>query len=83
MSNLINFGILPLVFVNTQEYDSIDQGDQMEIDMETVREQERAIVRNTTKNISIPVSNSLTAEEIEIIKQGGHLNWMKERSRAR
>ena len=80
MANLINFGILPLVFVNHQDYENIAQGDQLEIDIETVREQEQAIVRNRTKNISIPVSNSLTAEEIEIIKKGGRLNWIKERS---
>ena len=80
MANLINFGILPLVFVNHQDYENIDQGDQLEIDIETIREQEQAIVRNRTKNISIPVSNSLTAEEIEIIKKGGRLNWIKERS---
>lgn len=81
MANLVNFGILPLIFVNTQDYDKIEQGDQLELDIETIEVQSQAIVINKTKNIEIPVSNTLTLEEITIIKKGGRLNWIKDRSR--
>jgi len=30
--NLLNFGILPLVFSETKDYDKIDQGDHLEVD---------------------------------------------------
>lgn len=80
MANLINFGILPLIFVNGEGHGKIEQGDQLEVDMETVKEHEQTVVRNKTLNVTIPVLHTLTAEEITIIKKGGGLNWIKERS---
>lgn len=80
MANLVNFGILPLVFVNSQDYEKIDQSDQLAVDIDSIRPHEQAIVRNTTKNIEFPVVTTLTAEEIEIVKKGGRLNWIKDRA---
>ena len=80
MANLINFGILPLIFTNGEDHGKIEQGDQLEVDIETVQEQKQTIVKNKTQNIEIPVCHTLTAEEIAIIKKGGRLNWFKERS---
>lgn len=81
VANLVNFGILPLLFVNEQDYDKVEQGDQLELDIETIKAQMPASLKNKTRNVEIPVMNLLTAEEIEIIKRGGRLNWIKERSR--
>lgn len=78
MANLINFGILPLIFVNGEDHGKIEQGDQLEVDMETVKEHEQTVVRNKTQNTTIPVLHTLTAEEITIIKKGGRLNWIKD-----
>lgn len=78
MANLINFGILPLVFVNVQDYDKFEQGDQLEIDVAAITAQTQTAVINKTKNLEIPVINSLTPEELEIVKKGGRLNWIKE-----
>ena len=81
MANLVNFGILPLLFVSGEDYDKVDQGDQLELDVEAIEAQAQAVVTNKTKNIKIPVINSLTPEEVEIVKKGGRLNWIKERLR--
>ncbi|MBP2637884.1 MAG: aconitate hydratase [Firmicutes bacterium] len=81
VANLVNFGILPLIFVNEQDYDKVEQGDQLELDIKTIKAQLPASLKNKTRNVEIPVMNLLTEEEIEIIKKGGRLNWIKERSR--
>lgn len=80
MANLINFGILPLVFADHRDYAKIEQGDQLQLEIDTIKARERAVVKNVTKNLEIPVTHSLTQEEIEIIKKGGRLNWIKARS---
>ncbi|MGI6578960.1 MAG: aconitate hydratase [Saccharofermentanales bacterium] len=76
--NLINSGIVPLLFVNNPDYDSIDLSDELEIvDIENLAVGEQYTVLNKTKNSQFKVAHDLTAEQIEIIKNGGLLNTIK------
>lgn len=79
LANLVNFGILPLVFVNESDYAKIAQGDQLALEFKTLLEQESAIVKNETQQLEIAVKSPLTYEELEIVKSGGRLNWIKSR----
>jgi len=36
LANLVNFGIVPLTFVNKEDYNKIDQGDLFELDMRAI-----------------------------------------------
>lgn len=78
-ANLINFGILPLIFQNASDYDKINQGDRIKI--ENIRLQLKSNksmkVKNLSRGTEIPVIHNLTNREIEIVLAGGLLNYTK------
>jgi len=77
-NNLINNGILPMVFVNEEDYDKIDLMDQIIIDgvIEGVGKKELTL-KDATKGIEIPVKVDVTERQIDILKNGGLINYMK------
>jgi aconitate hydratase len=80
-ANLVNFGILPVLFENPADYDRIAQGDELEL--AGVREAmksglERLVIRNVTRGVEVPVKAELTARQRAIILAGGLLNFTKE-----
>ncbi|HWR30097.1 MAG TPA: aconitate hydratase [Negativicutes bacterium] len=76
-ANLINFGILQLVFAHEIDYDRIQDGDELLIDnVYTGVEQGNVIVRNVTQGYEFPTTCSLTQRQREIVLSGGLLNYM-------
>ena len=75
-ANLINFGILPLTFLKESDYDTIDQGDDLEIAAArmAILEGKNLAVQNKTKGTSFLVHCSLSARQKQIILAGGALN---------
>lgn len=77
-ANLVNFGILPLVFVNREDYANVAQGADIRIPL-------TEITPGGVTNIEIagvgvlPVRNDLSAAELDIIRSGGLLNAVKEK----
>ena len=77
-ANLVNFGILPLVFVNREDYAKVAQGADIRIPL-------TEITPGGVTNIEIagvgvlPVRNDLSAAELDIIRSGGLLNAVKEK----
>ncbi len=78
LANLVNFGIVPLTFVNKEDYNTVEQGDMFEIDLTTLNTGE-VILKNLTKNSEIPLSHSLGDTEIELLKAGGKLTFIKQK----
>jgi aconitate hydratase len=75
---LINFGLLPLIFVDPQDYDRIQQGDSFiftEIHKNLMEGRELAI-KNTTKGLEIRVKTDLTPRERKILSRGGLLRYV-------
>ena len=77
LANLINFGIVPLTFVNEADYEKVDQGDQLEIDLSQLKSKPLTL-KNVTQNIEIEVTHALTDRDIDIIQAGGALAFAKE-----
>ena len=76
--NLINSGILPLVFENESDYDTIDMTDILSI--ENAQEQienEKIVVKNVTKNTEFKVLLSISERQRTFLKAGGVLNSIK------
>jgi len=75
-ANLINFGILPLTFIDEKDYEAIDQGDELEIAGAgvAIREGRNLTVNNKTKGTSFTVSCLLSSRQTQIILAGGVLN---------
>ena len=78
-ANLINFGIPPLVFVRPVDYDTIEQGDRLEIHdlVESIRAGRHVIVRNVTRNAEIPMTYNLSERQKEVLAAGGQLNYTR------
>lgn len=74
-ANLVNFGILPLTFKNMEDYDKIDQDDDLRIDLSDLSGELTLEVKN--KGIEIPVEHDLSPREIDVIKQGGTLIYTR------
>lgn len=80
-ANLINAGILPLTFVNEADYDSISEGDKLEIAgiREAVKSgKTQLIVVNKTNGKEIPVLCELTGRTKDIMLAGGLLDYTRE-----
>jgi aconitate hydratase len=77
LANLINFGIVPLIFKDPADYDSIDIGDKLEVIIGDLRDDVR--LRNQTKDNLIELTHSLSQLDAEILKTGGKLPWVKVR----
>ncbi|WP_454782090.1 aconitate hydratase [Legionella sp. WA2022007384] len=74
--NLINFGILPLVFKNTKDYDEIHLYDVVEIqDLPDILDKESFKIKINDKEIE--VAQTLSKRQIELLIDGGLINWVK------
>lgn len=76
MSNLINSGILPLVFANEADYDKISQGDALCIEraQQKTRGEEPFVLCNLTKGETYEVKLEVSERLREILLAGGLLN---------
>ena len=80
-ANLVNAGILPLVFEDRRGYDGIDQMDELEFAnlREAVSSGEEVTVFNRTKNTSFRAQVPLSERQRKIVLDGGLLNYTRER----
>lgn len=76
LANLINFGIVPLTFVNPADYDAIDLGDDLEIVINDLTE-DTIVLKNNTKNSEAKLAHTLSDLDAQILKAGGKLPWIK------
>jgi len=81
-ANLINFGIIPLTFASDEDYNGINQGDEIEIpNIRTiVKEGGKLIARNKTQGTEFELAYHLSDRQKETILAGGTLAYMKTRS---
>ena len=77
-ANLINFGILPCIFENEKDYDTIDETDELYFtDLHNLKPNSVIEVQNTTKNKTYRLLLPYNEEQINILEQGGLLNTLK------
>jgi aconitate hydratase len=80
--NLVNFGILPLTFVNADDYRKINPGDIILLHdvRHLIQKGNEATLTIEGKNISIPVRHKLSKRQIDVLLEGGLINWIKKHS---
>ena len=77
-ANLINNGIVPLEFKNEADYNEVDPLDELVIDnIKEALTKGSVKVKNISKNSEFEVLIDLTEKEIQVIKAGGRLNYVK------
>jgi aconitate hydratase len=81
--NLVNFGILPVIFGDPMLYDSLELNDV--VVMENAREQLAGSVNDRTLVLQVPkkklkftVTHNLFPRMIEVILAGGLTNWTRD-----
>ena len=78
-SNLINSGILPLVFENPADYDTFELGDELIIENAPAQvNADTIVVKNVTKNLTYNTKPNFSDLEINMIMKGGKINAIKE-----
>lgn len=78
-ANLINFGIVPLTFLEEDQYEGIKQGDLIEIPRirDLLVQNMELIIQNTSQGTSFKVTCNLTERQKKILFAGGALNLLK------
>ena len=79
--NLINFGVLPLTFIDPGDYDDVQQGDVLRLAgvRRALAEGDELMVENVTRRQKIRVRHFMTPRQVQILLRGGLINRMKER----
>lgn len=78
-ANLINFGILPLLFKSGEDYEKIEQGDRLLIHgiIGAIEGDMNFKVENLTKGYAFDVTSNLNEREKKLLLKGGLLPYTK------
>jgi aconitate hydratase len=81
--NLINFGALPLTFVNPEDYNRIAPLDELEISKirQSIDQTARIQVLNRTRNESYPTQHILSKRQVDMITEGSLINVVRRRKK--
>lgn len=79
--NLVNFGILPVTFVNEKDYEKMEQGDVLVFTelRKKIQEGNEFSISIKGKNQAIKVQHALSGRQIEMMLKGGLINWVRDR----
>jgi len=81
-ANLINFGILPLTLDSKDAYQSLESGDIIRVkNVLQGLEKGNLEIENQTKSRCFKVHLQLTSRQVEILRAGGLLNYVREKNR--
>ncbi|MHA6280459.1 aconitate hydratase [Salinimicrobium sp. CAU 1759] len=81
--NLVNFGILPLEFIDIADYDKIEQGDQVNLlnlreDVKNRNNIKVTIEKSSGETVEIETKHSMSDRQIQVLLKGGIINEFKE-----
>ena len=78
-ANLINAGIIPFTFAESDDYDKLAEGDSLEIDgMFEALESGSATLIDKTSGVSVPLVCSFSERQKAMLRAGGLLPYTKE-----
>jgi aconitate hydratase len=81
LQNLSNFGILPLTFVNPDDWDQIAQGDVLSISdvRNAICHGNRVKVINLTRNVTYETEHAMTPRQVEMVLAGSLINLVRQK----
>ena len=81
VNNLVNFGLLPLIFLNASDYDDAEQNDVLRIEgVDQLLSVGEGVVINATKNSRYRIRISASERQADIIRAGGLSGYIRNRS---
>ncbi len=76
--NLVNFGIVPLVFANPDDYGGLDAGSKLRLtNVHEGLANNSLVLEDETNGKKIPLKHELSRRQIEMVIAGGALNHAK------
>ena len=82
-NNLINHGVLPLIFADKEDYDKISLGDELVLSdcLEGIRKKEIQVT-DKTKRFTFKTVLDISDDEAEVLLAGGQLRYIKKQIQA-
>lgn len=81
--NLINHGIIPMIFEHPEDYDWLELGDELEVCGLLDQMQTKTVeIRDLTKQKTFRAKLELSGNELEVISCGGQLRYLKKQLEA-
>lgn len=79
-ANLVNFGLIPLIFDNPADYEKISLGDKLNFAdiRDEIKSGNLITIKNETQAYEFRAKHDLTPREVDIIFAGGLLNYTRE-----
>ncbi len=76
--NLINHGIIPMIFANPADYDGLELEDELEIENLLEQIPTRTVtIKNKTRHFQFDVKLEITDNEMDVVLSGGQLAYLK------
>lgn len=77
-NNLVNHGVVPMLFADPTDYDKIDLSDDLDIqDFPTQIKAKKITVTDKTKNFTFNCTVDLTDSAVDVILAGGQLRYLR------
>lgn len=78
LANLINFGILPLVFENPEDYDTIEEMDTLVFEnLDQLDATKPLVIKNETKGLTYNLVPQFQPADVNTLQHGGTLNAIR------
>lgn len=78
-SNLVNFGVLPLIFVNADDLKRLEQGDTLSFsNLHQTLASGATIKAQTGNGDTIECEHGLSDRQVEILRAGSLINWKRD-----
>lgn len=79
--NLVNFGILPLVFENPDDWENIEKDELLVIEniIESLNSGKPMLIRIKTRDQKFNATCHLSPRQREVLLEGGLINWVRSR----
>jgi aconitate hydratase len=77
--NLVNFGIVPLTFTRTSDWNEIEQEDRLRMDnlINALKADKPFEIQNLNKKRSYTVAFALSARQLDVLTAGGLINHIR------
>jgi aconitate hydratase len=77
--NLVNFGVLPITFLDPEDYDRVDEGDEIVIPhaAQQIRDGRDVTVENRTNDQTYHCTHNLSSRQVDLVTAGSLISFLR------
>jgi aconitate hydratase len=78
--NLVNFGVLPLVFDDEEQFEALEQDAQLQIThvRQQIQSGRQVMVADRGRDFEFATHHQLSPRQVDVMLAGGLINWMRQ-----